>query len=257
MLKALIGKKLNMSQVFDSHGRVTPVTKIKFDPNVVVVLKDKEADGYRAAQIGFGEAKRATKPLKGHFDKAKLSKIPKTLKETAFDGDLKVGQEVKMEEVFHKGALVDVVGKSKGRGFAGVIKRHGFHGGPKTHGQSDRHRSPGSIGATTTPGRVFKGLKMAGHMGDAQVSIFGLEIMQVDKEENILIVKGSIPGPTGATVLVKKSKKKKADYHEPEIPATPTVSGGDEEKTEVEETSAENKSAEIKVEETGTTPVSE
>ncbi len=252
MLKALIGKKLNMSQMFDSHGRVTPVTKIRFEDNVVVALKEKETDGYKAAQIGSGEAKKTTKPLKGYFDKAKLSKIPRILKETAFDGDLKVGQEVKMEEIFHKGALVDVVGKSKGKGFAGVIKRYGFHGGPKTHGQSDRHRAPGSIGSGTTPGRVQKGLKMAGHMGDAQVSIFGLEIMQVDKEENILVVKGSIPGPTGAIVLVKKSKKKKVDYHEPEIPAVPTVGGSEEEKpTDSDETSAENKTEEVAIESKG------
>lgn len=258
MLKALIGKKLNMSQMFDTHGRVTPVTKIKFEPNIVVALKEKETDGYKAAQIGLGESKKTTKPLKGHFDKAKLSKSPKILKEISFDGDLKVGQEVKMEEIFHKGALVDVVGKSKGKGFAGVIKRHGFHGGPKTHGQSDRHRAPGSIGSGTTPGRVQKGLKMAGHMGDAQVSIFGLEIMQVDKEENILVVKGSIPGPTGAAVLVKKSKKKKADYHEPEIPSAPTVGGGEDEKTtDSEEASSEIKTEEVKVEEANAEKVGE
>lgn len=251
MLKALIGKKLNMSQMFDSHGRITPVTKIKFETNFVVSLKDKEADGYKAVQIGVGNSKKVTKPLQGHFEKAKLAVSPKILKEVNFDGDLKLGQEVKMEEVFHKGALVDVVGKSKGKGFAGVIKRWGFHGGPKTHGQSDRHRAPGSIGSGTTPGRVQKGLKMAGHMGDAQVSIFGLEVMQVDKDENILIVKGSIPGPTGATILVKKSKKKRADYHEPEIPATPTVAGGAEEDKQEEnnEVATENNIIEAKTEE--------
>ncbi len=251
MLKALIGKKLNMSQMFDTHGRVTPVTKIKFEANTVVFLKDKEIDGYKAAQLGVGDSKKTTKPLLGHFAKAKLATSPRILKEVSFDGDLKPGQEVKMEEVFHKGALVDVVGKSKGKGFAGVVKRHGFHGGPKTHGQSDRHRAPGSIGSGTTPGRVQKGLKMPGHMGDAKVSIFGLEVMQVDKDENILVVKGSIPGPTGATVLVKKSKKKKADYHEPEIPAMPTVGGSSEEEKPVEgeETPTENKAEEVKVEE--------
>ncbi len=232
MLKALIGKKLNMSQIYDSHGRVTPVTKIKLEPNVVIALRDKDNDGYKAAQVGIGISKKVTKPLKGHFDKAKLKSIPKIVKEVSFDGDLQLAQEVRLEEVFHKGALVDVVGKSKGKGFAGVIKRWGFHGGPKTHGQSDRHRAPGSIGSGTTPGRVQKGLKMAGHMGNAQVSIFGLEIMQVDKEDNVLIVKGSIPGPTGATVLIKKSKKKRPDYHEPEIPALPNLGGASEETSE-------------------------
>lgn len=253
MLKALIGTKLNMSQVFDSHGRVTPVTKIKFEPNLVVALKTKETDGYKAAQMGVGTVKQVTKPLKGHFDKAKLKQTPKFLKEVVFDGDLKIGQEINMEEVFHKGGLVDVVGKSKGRGFAGVIKRHGFHGGPKTHGQSDRHRAPGSIGATTTPGRVFKGIKMAGHMGNAQVSIFGLEIMEVNKEDKILVIKGSVPGPTGSIILVKKSKKKKADYHEPEIPAMPNVGGGseDEKPNEEEQTTNEeikNNEESVKVE---------
>lgn len=238
--------------MFDSHGRVTPVTKIKFETNFIVALKDKETDGYKAAQVGVGSNKKTTKPLQGHFAKAKLAVSPRTLKEVTFDGELIAGQEVKMEEVFHKGALVDVVGKSKGKGFAGVIKRWGFHGGPKTHGQSDRHRAPGSIGSGTTPGRVQKGLKMAGRMGDAQVSIFGLEVMQVDKEENILIVKGSIPGPSGSVVLVKKSKKKRADYHEPEIPATPSVAGGSEEEKPTEDISevTETKTNEVIAEET-------
>ena len=259
MLKALIGKKLNMSQMFDSHGRVTPVTKIKFEPNVIVALKEKETDGYKAVQIGSGNSKKVTKPLQGHFDKAKLVNKPRILKEVSFDGELKLGQEVVIEEVFHKGALVDVVGKSKGKGFAGVVKRHGFHGGPKTHGQSDRHRAPGSIGSGTTPGRVMKGLKMPGHMGDDQVSIFGLEVMQVDKDENILVVKGSVPGPTGAVVLVKKSKKKKADYHEPEIPAMPTIGGSAEEEkpAENQEISTESKAVEVKVEETNTEKIKE
>ncbi len=255
MLKALIGKKFIMSQMFDAHGRVTPVTKIKFDPNVVVALREKEKDGYKAAQVGTGLSKKTNKPLKGHFEKAKITKFPVVMKEVDFEGDLKVGQEIKFDEVFHKGALVDVVGKSKGKGFAGVIKRWGFHGGPKTHGQSDRHRAPGSIGSGTTPGRVQKGLKMGGHMGDAQISIFGLEIMQVDKEEGILVVKGSVPGPNGNTILVKKSKKKRSAYHEPEIPAIPNLGGAaEEEKPEeaVAEGQTENKVEEVKTEEVKT-----
>lgn len=228
MLKALIGKKLNMSQIFDTHGRVVPVTKLKFEPNVIISFREKERDGYKAAQIGSGSRKKITKPLKGHFDKAKLTKTPAVIKEVVFEGELNVGQEINVDEVFHKGSLVDVVGKSKGKGFAGVIKRHGFHGGPKTHGQSDRHRAPGSIGSGTTPGRVMKGQKMPGHMGSDRVSIFGLEIMQIDKENGILVVKGSVPGPTGAIVLVKKSKKKRAMYHEPEIPALPNLGSLDE-----------------------------
>lgn len=251
MLKALIGKKYIMSQMFDSHGRATPVTKIKFNPNVVVALREKEKDGYKAAQVGTGLAKKASKPMRGHFEKAKITKFPTVLKEVDFEGDLSVGQEINFDEVFHKGALVDVVGKSKGKGFAGVIKRWGFHGGPKTHGQSDRHRAPGSIGSGTTPGRVQKGLKMGGHLGNAQISIFGLEVMQVDKEEGILVVKGSVPGPNGNTILVKKSKKKRAAYHEPEIPAIPNLGAApEEEKTEdiATEGKIENKVDEIKTE---------
>lgn len=226
----MIGRKLKMSQVYDTHGRVNPVTELLIEPNVVVVLKEKESDGYKAAQIGLGVSKKTTKPLQGHFSKAGLKENPKILREVEFDGDLKSGQEIKIDEVFHKGSLVDVVGKSKGKGFAGVVKRHGFHGGPKTHGQSDRHRAPGSIGSGTTPGRVMKGLKMPGHMGNAQVSVFGLEIMAVDKEKGLLLVKGSVPGPSESLLLIKKSKKKRAAYHEPEIPAQPTVAGDSEEK---------------------------
>ena len=230
MLKALLGQKLNMSVVFDSHGRATPVTEILVGPNTVVVLKDKESDGYKAAQIGFGTAKRINKPLAGYFKKAGLKTSSKVLKEVDFEGELKGGQEVRVDEVFHKGSMVDVIGKSKGKGFAGVIKRYGFHGGPKTHGQSDRHRAPGSIGSGTTPGRVMKGMKMAGHLGNAQVSVFGLEVMGLDKETGKILLKGSVPGPTGSLLLLQKSKKKKEVYHEPEIPAQPALGGGNEEK---------------------------
>lgn len=244
MLKAMLGKKLNMSQMHDSHGRVTPVTKIEIGSNIVAFLKEKDRDGYRAAQIGFGSKKKGSKALRTHLEKSKVKFVPAVLKEVDFEGEVKSGQEVKLEEVFRKGGLVDVVGKSKGKGFAGVIKRHGFHGGPKTHGQSDRHRAPGSIGAGTTPGRVLKGQKMPGHMGNAQVSVFGLEIMEVNKEDGILTIKGSVPGPSGSVVLIKKSKKKKADYHEPEIPATPILGGGDDEVKE-EASDGENKTNEI------------
>nr|QBM02223.1 hypothetical protein [uncultured archaeon] len=234
MLKALIGRKLNMSQVWDSHGRVTPVTKLSVEPNTVVILKDKDTDGYKAAQVGVGNQKKPTKPLKGHFDKAKLKIAPSLVREVDFEGDIKAGQEITVDEVFHKGSLVDVVGTSKGKGFAGVIKRYGFHGGPKTHGQSDRHRAAGSIGSGTTPGRVQKGLKMAGRLGSQQVSVLGLEVMEVNKDENTLLVKGSVPGSIGESLIIKKSTKKKAAYHEPEIPAVPQIGGGGEEKTESE-----------------------
>ena len=240
-----------MSQIYDSHGRVAPVTEVAVGSNVVTLIKDKDKDGYKAAQVGFGVAKRPNKSLSGLLEKAKVKSAPALVKEVDFEGELKSGQEIKVEEVFHKGGLVDVVGTSKGKGFAGVIKRHGFHGGPKTHGQSDRHRAPGSIGSGTTPGRVQKGLKMAGHMGNVRVSVFGLEIMEIDKGAGTLLVKGSIPGPSGSIILLKKSKKKKAAYHEPEIQALPNLGGTEQEKgTEgapVEEKQA-NTSGEAKTE---------
>lgn len=241
MIKAMLGRKMNMSSVYDSHGRATPVTKVLIESSIVVQIKDKETDGYKSAQVGFGVLKKPNKPLLGKVEKSKLRFAPKVLREVDFEGDLKVGQQIKIEEVFRKGSLVDVIGKSKGRGFAGVIKRHGFAGGPKTHGQSDRHRAPGSIGATTTPGRVFKGLRMAGHMGNSQVTVFGLEIMDLDKEEGTILVKGSVPGPTGGLLLINKSKKKKEAYHEPEIPQLPNLGGDkkEEEKSQEMQTKAE------------------
>lgn len=249
MIKAMIGKKLNMDQIWDSHGRVTPVTKLSIEPNVVVTLKEKDSDGYKAAQIGVGFSRKVNKPLKGHFDKAKLKKAPKTLREVEFDGDLKTGEEITLDQVFRKGSMVDIIGTSKGKGFAGVIKRHGFHGGPKTHGQSDRHRAPGSIGSGTTPGRVMKGMKMAGHLGDSRVTIIGLEVMEIDKENQILLLKGSVPGTIGSVVVVKKSKKKKEAYHEPEIQALPNL-GGDEKEETSEEVKPEVPEAETTAPET-------
>jgi large subunit ribosomal protein L3 len=177
------------------------------------------------------------------------------LREVELDGEVKVGDKVTLEEVFRKGNLIDVIGTSKGKGFAGVVKRHGFHGGPKTHGQSDRHRAPGSIGSGTTPGRVQKGLKMAGHMGNEQVTVFGLEIMDIDKETGTMLVKGSVPGKTGSSLIIKKSKKKKAAYHEPEIPSIPQIGGGEEEKAETQPevaTEVENTVVEANKEETPT-----
>ena len=215
MLKAVLGKKLKMTQVFDSHGRSVPVTQVLAAANLVTAVKDSEIDGYKAVQIGFGNSKKIGKALKGSLKKAtsKMDTYPKVLREVAFDDDVKVGQKVKVEEVFSKGTMVDVVGVSRGKGFAGGVKRWGFHGGPKTHGQSDRHRAPGSIGSGTTPGRVTKGLKMAGHMGFDQVTVQGLEVIAIDIEKEVILIKGSIPGPSGSVVLIKKSQKKKRKMH--------------------------------------------
>ena len=228
MVKGLLGKKLNMSLGFDSHSRAVPITNVLVEPNYIVQIKSDETDGYKAVQIASGSAKKLTKQLEGHVKKAGVEKNLKVLKEIRFDGELKLGQELRLGDVFSKGNLVDVVGISKGKGFAGVVKRHGFAGGPRTHGQSDRERAGGSIGATTTPGRVYKGTKMAGHMGAEKVRVQGLEILVVDKESNTVGLKGSIPGPTGSWVLVEKSKKSKKRYHEPELPAVPHLGGKDE-----------------------------
>lgn len=252
MLKAMLGKKLKMDRTFDSHGRALAVTRIAVEPNFVVSLKEKEKQGYRAAEIGMGTKKKTTKQMAGHFKKAGLKVNLAKTKEVAYEGDLELGSEIKLDDVFRKGILIDVVGVSKGKGFAGGVKRHGFHGGPKTHGQSDRHRAPGSIGSGTTPGRVFKGTKMAGHMGAEQVTVQGLQIVEIDKENNLLIVKGSVPGATGATILIKKSSKKPKAYHEPEIPAIPNLGAKEEAKEETSDASsdAENAPETAKVEET-------
>ncbi len=231
MVKGLIGKKVNMSQGFDSHGRVAPITTVLVEPNYVVQIKEADKDNYKSVQLGFGQVKKLTKPLESHVKKSKLDHLPRYLREFNFDGDISIGQEIKVGEVFSKGSLVDVVGVSKGKGFAGVVKRHGFAGGPRTHGQSDRERAPGSIGATTTPGRVLKGTKMAGHMGAERVKVQALEVFNVDEENNVLMLKGSVPGFNGSILLVEESKKKGKKYHEPEIPVTPSVSkkdGGEE-----------------------------
>lgn len=229
MVKGLIGKKVEMTQVFDRHGRVVPVTKIKVTPNFIIQIKQAEKDEYKAVQIGAGVAKKPTRPLASRAKKAGLEVVPKIFREVEFDGDIEIGQKISLGEVFRKGSLVDVRGISKGKGFAGVVKRWGFAGGPRTHGQSDRERAAGSIGATTTPGRVYKGTKMAGHMGNRRVTNQGLEVMEIREEENELWVKGSVPGARNSLLLIQKSKKKKKAYHEPEVPAIPVVAGAKEE----------------------------
>lgn len=239
MLKGLLGKKINMTQIFDKRGRVVPVTKIRVSPNVIVQIKNTETDGYKSAQVGFGALKKPLKPGVGHAKKSGLESPPRYLKEFQFDGDIKSGDLVTLDQVFSKNTLVDISGDSKGKGFAGVVKRWGFAGGPRTHGQSDRERAAGSIGATTTPGRVFKGLKMAGHMGDKQITVRGLEIMDINKDENELLVAGSVPGFLGSILIIKKSGKKKAAYHEPEMPVVPQVGKSKEETGENQEVNVE------------------
>ena len=206
MIQGMIGRKLGMTQVFDERGVVYPVTVIECGPNVVTQIKTEERDGYEAVQLGFGLDKRLNKPERGHRRESGFQS--KTLREVTADSvdGLAVGQQFKVD-TFAEGELIDVTGTSKGRGFQGGMKRHGFHGGPATHGQSDRARAPGSIGSSATPGRVMKGMKMAGHMGDERVTVQNLTVIRVDVERNLLLVKGSVPGHTKGLVVVKKAVK--------------------------------------------------
>jgi large subunit ribosomal protein L3 len=196
-----------MTRIFTDDGNVVPVSVIEATPNTVTRLRDVEKDGYAAVQLGAGVARRATKPVAGQFKHlAKELQRPKHVRELrveATDG-YEVGQQLGVD-VFEAGELVDVTGISKGHGFTGVIARHNFKRGPKTHG-SDHHRAPGSIGAGTYPGRVWKGTRMAGHMGDAQVTVKKLTVVKIDPERNLILVKGAVPGARNGLLLVQKAK---------------------------------------------------
>ncbi len=206
MIQGLIGKKLGMSQVFDETGLAHPVTVLEVGPCVVTQVRTPERDGYSALQLGFGLSKRLNRPEQGHRRGSGF--MSKTLREVKADDvtEFTVGQVV-TADAFTEGELVDVVGTSKGRGFQGGVKRHGFRGGPKTHGQSDRLRAPGSIGSSATPGRVFKGMRMAGRMGNERVTIQNLKVLRVDPERNLLLVQGSVPGANESLVLVQRAVK--------------------------------------------------
>ena len=208
MKKGIIGKKVGMTQIFDEKGNVIPVTAIETEGNIVAQIKTVETDGYQSVQLGYGDVKdkHINKPEAGHFAKAKLPN-KKHLREFRLDSveNYKVGDEVKVD-IFEAGEKVDIQGTSKGKGFQGVIKRHGQHRGPMGHG-SMYHRRPGSMGSTSTPGRVFKGKKLPGHMGKVTVTIQNLEIVKVDTDKNVLLVKGSVPGPKGAILKVKSNVK--------------------------------------------------
>jgi len=206
MVGGLIGRKLGMTQIFDEQGLARPVTVIEAGPCVVTQLRNEETDGYTAVQLGFGIVKKLNKPQAGHV-RASGHQV-KTLREFKADdySGIEVGQVYKAD-TFAVGEVIDVTGTSKGRGFQGGMKRHGFHGGPATHGQSDRARAPGSIGSSATPGRVFKGLKMAGHMGNERVTVQNLTVLRVDAERNLLLVEGSVPGPNNGTLLIKRAVK--------------------------------------------------
>ena len=213
-IAGLLGKKVGMTQLFDSRGEVRPATVLQAGPCVVTQSKSGAKDGYEAAQLGFVEfvkEKRLTKPMRGHFAKHNLPPV-KFLREVPIevdekaegDGAVKVGDRV-LVEIFEGEKFVDVVGTSKGRGFAGVVKRHHFAGGPKSHGSM--FQIPGSIGASAFPSRVFKGMRMSGHMGAERVTTRNLRILGIDKDDNLLVVEGSVPGPNGGYVIINKAKK--------------------------------------------------
>ncbi len=205
MLRGFLGKKIGMSRVFKEDGRVVPVTMIQAGPCAITQIKTNESDGYEAVQLGFDPVKKLNRPKAGHF---RGNPLTRHLREVPADDVAKfnLGQQVKVD-IFEPGELVDVIGKSKGRGFAGVMKRHGFGGGPRTHGQSDRARAPGSIGGGTTPGKVFKGLKMAGHMGNERITVKNLEVVQVDLERNLLFLKGGVPCAPNGLLLIRRTGK--------------------------------------------------
>ncbi len=205
MINSILGIKLGQTQKFLSDGQRIPVTEIQAGPCFVVEVKPG------AVQLGFGERKekKTLKPILGHIKKAGLKVIPRFLREVSanqeeINANLKVGDEIKVGDVLKPGDTVDVTGISKGKGFAGVVKRWGFAGGPRTHGQSDRERAPGSIGSTTTPGRVLKGKKMAGRMGQERVTIKNLSVFEIDPEKNLLLVKGLVPGAKKGLLIIKK-----------------------------------------------------
>ena len=211
MKKAILGKKIGMTQVFTEDGQLIPVSVIQAGPCQVVQKKTEEVDGYTAVQVGYEDKKerRANKPEKGHFQKANVP-VKKYLKEFKLDNaaELNVGDELTVEQ-FADGDVLDVTGTSKGHGFAGTIKRWGTHRGPMTHG-SHYHRGPGSLGACSDPSRVFKGKKMPGHYGVVKVTIQNLDLVKIDKERNLLLVKGSIPGPKRGLVVVRNAVKANA-----------------------------------------------
>ena len=210
--KGILGTKLGMTQVFDENNRVVPVTVVKAGPNVVTRIRTPETDGYSAVQLAYGEIspRKVNKPLGGQYAAAGVNPrrhlAELRLEDAEAAGDYQVGQEL-TAEIFAAGTYVDVTGTSKGKGFAGTMKRHGFRGQGASHGAQAVHRRPGSIGGCATPARVFKGTRMAGHMGTQQVTVRNLEVVEVDTEDNVLMIKGAVPGPNGGYVLVRRAKR--------------------------------------------------
>jgi large subunit ribosomal protein L3 len=208
-IKGLLGRKLGMTQVWNEDNRLVPVTVIEVGSNVVTQVRTADKDGYAAVQIGYGQIdpRKVTKPLTGHFEKAGVTPRRHLVELRTLDaGDYAAGQELSAE-TFESGQVVDITGTTKGKGFAGVMKRHGFHGVSSSHGAHRNHRKPGSIGGCATPGRVFKGMRMAGRMGGVRQTTQNLTVHAVDADKGLLLVKGAVPGPRGAVVLVRTAAK--------------------------------------------------
>ena len=211
-VKGVLGEKLGMTQVWDADNKLVPVTVVKAGPCVVTQVRADETDGYSAVQIAFGaiDPRKVNKPMTGHFEKAGVTPRRHLVELRTTDAsEYELGQEVTADS-FAPGQRIDVTGKTKGKGFAGVMKRHGFHGLRASHGVERKHRSPGSIGACATPGRVFKGVRMAGRMGGLRYTVQNLSIQAVDPERNLILIKGAIPGPKGGLVLLRTAAKARA-----------------------------------------------
>jgi len=206
-MPGLIGKKIGMTSTYDADGKNVSCTIIQAGPCVVTQVKTEAKDGYRAIQLGFGDRKEKNTPapLKGHFKKAKTTPKQRLAEFSGYEEDLTLGDEVNVE-IFTEGEFIDVVGKTKGKGFQGVVRRHGFGGvGQATHGQHNRLRAPGSIGAASYPARVFKGMRMGGQMGNTRVTLENIQVLKVMPEQSLLIVKGSVPGPKGSFLILEKN----------------------------------------------------
>jgi large subunit ribosomal protein L3 len=207
--KGVLGEKLGMTQVFDDEGRIVPVTVVQAGPCVVTRVRTPDADGYSAVQLGYGQIdpRKVNKPLTGHFDKAGVTPRRHVVELRTEDAaEYELGQEITVE-VFEAGQRIDVTGRSKGKGTAGVMKRHGFKGLSASHGTQRKHRSPGSIGGCATPGRVFKGLRMAGRHGNTRTTVQNLTVHAIDADKGLLLIKGAVPGPNGGLILVRSAAK--------------------------------------------------
>jgi large subunit ribosomal protein L3 len=212
-VKGILGRKVGMTQVFDDAGHAVPVTVVEAGPCSVAQVKTPDKDGYSAIQLAFGEPKRVNQPSAGHFAKAEVDATRHLVELRLNDiGEYAPGSEIKAD-LFEAGEMVDVVGVTKGKGFAGSMKRHNFHGLSASHGTERKHRSPGSIGGASTPARVFKGQKMAGHLGNERVTTLNLKIIKVDADRNMMLIRGAVPGPRGGLVMVRSAirlRKRKA-----------------------------------------------